>query len=126
MSSGFIGWKFPVVFNKYSRSVDVVDSLDDSIKESLYVLLTTTPGERLMELEYGCNIKSIAFKPLNLNLKTYISNNIKNTITKWEDRIELLNVDVDDSHIDGMLNINIQYVIKASSEESSLTFNYMF
>ena len=76
MSSGFIGWKFPVVFNKYSRSVDVVDSLDDSIKESLYVLLTTTPGERLMELEYGCNIKSIAFKPLDLNLKTYISNNI--------------------------------------------------
>lgn len=126
MSSGFIGWKFPVVFNKYSRSVDVVDSLDDSIKESLYVLLTTTPGERLMELEYGCNIKSIAFKPLDLNLKTYISNNIKNTITKWEDRIELLNVDVDDSHIDGMLNINIQYVIKANSEKGSLTFNYMF
>ena len=126
MTERFLGWKFPTIFNKYSRSVDVVDNLEDSIRESLFVLLTTTPGERLMELEYGCDIKSIAFKPLDLNLKTYISNNIKDTITKWEDRIDLLNVEVEDCQTEGLLNINIKYVIKLNNEKSSLNFDYKF
>ena len=62
MSKDYLGWKFPPSFNKFSKSVDVVYN-ENSIKESLYILLTTIPGERLMELDYGCDIHSTLFKP---------------------------------------------------------------
>ena len=73
MSKNFLGWKFPIEFNIYSKSVECTNSLYESVRNSLYILLTTTQGERLMELEYGCNVNSIMFKTLDLNLKTFIS-----------------------------------------------------
>ena len=123
MSKEYLGWKFPPSFNKFSKSVDVVDN-ENSIKESLYILLTTIPGERLMELDYGCDIQSILFKPLDLNAKTYLSNNIKSSILKWEPRIEVTNINIDGENFEGTLNISISYIIKVNGKNDNLDFQY--
>lgn len=123
MSKEYLGWKFPPSFNKFSKSVDVVDN-ENSIKESLYILLTTIPGERLMELDYGCDIQSILFKPLDLNVKTYLSNNIKSSILKWEPRIEVTNINIDGENFEGTLNISISYIIKVNGKNDNLDFQY--
>ena len=123
MSKDYLCWKFPPSFNKFSKSVDVVDN-ENSIKESLYILLTTIPGERLMELDYGCDIQSTLFKPLDLNVKTFLSNNIKYAITKWEPRIKVTNIDINGESIDGILNIKIGYIIKVNGKNDNLDFQY--
>lgn len=78
-----VGWKFPPSFNLFGGNVDVVKGAP-SIQESLFTLLTTVPGERNMELEYGCDINSLAFGVLDQNTKTFMTNNIKDAIAKWE------------------------------------------
>ena len=123
MSKEYLGLKFPPSFNKFSKSVDVVDN-ENSIKESLYILLSTIPGERLMELDYGCDIQSILFKPLDLNVKTYLSNNIKSSILKWEPRIEVTNINIDGENFEGTLNISISYIIKVNGKNDNLDFQY--
>ena len=123
MSKDYLGWKFPPSFNKFSKSVDVVDN-ENSIKESLYILLSTIPGERLMELDYGCDIQSILFKPLDLNVKTFLSNNIKSAILRWEPRIEVTNIDINGETTEGRLNILISYKIKVNGKNDNLDFQY--
>ena len=123
MSKDYLGWKFPPSFNKFSKSVDVVYN-ENSIKESLYILLTTIPGERLMELDYGCDIHSTLFKPLDLNMKTFLSNNIKSAILRWEPRIDVTNIDINGESTEGILNILISYIIKVNGKIDNLEFKY--
>ena len=123
MDNDCLCWKFPPSFNKFSKSVDTVNN-EKSIKESLYILLSTIPGERLMELDYGCDIQSTLFKPLDLNVKTFLSNNIKYAITKWEPRIKVSNIDINGESIDGILNIKIGYIIKVNGKNDYLDFQY--
>ena len=124
MSENYLGWKFPITFNKYSKTVDSTNSLEESIKTSLYLLLTTTQGERIMELEYGCDLNSIMFKPLDLNLKTFISNNIKSAIQKWEPRVNVLDVEVANERNDPVISINVKYKIIETDTVDSLNFEY--
>ena len=124
MSENYLGWKFPITFNKYSKTVDSTNSLEESIKTSLYLLLTTTQGERIMELEYGCDLNSIMFKPLDLNLKTFISNNIKSAIQKWEPRVNVLDVEVTNERNDPVISINVKYKIIETDTVDSLNFEY--
>ena len=124
MSENYLGWKFPITFNKYSKTVDNTTSLEESIKTSLYLLLTTTQGERIMELEYGCDLNSIMFKPLDLNLKTFISNNIKSAIQKWEPRVNVLDVEVTNERNDPVISINVKYKIIETDIVDSLNFEY--
>ena len=88
------------------------------------MLLTTTQGERIMELEYGCDLNSIMFKPLDLNLKTFISNNIKSAIQKWEPRVNVLDVEVANERNDPVISINIKYKIIETDTVDSLNFEY--
>lgn len=126
MDFGNLGWKFPPTFNKYSKSVETVSD-KDSIRESLYVLLTTTRGERLMVLDYGCDINTLAFKNLDLNLTTFIQNNIKTSIIKWEPRVDVSNVIVTQLEGgEGVIEIKIEYKIKRTNEKDNLIFTYSF
>jgi phage baseplate assembly protein W len=126
MDFKILGWKFPPTFNEYSNTVEMVSD-KESIKESLYVLLTTTPGERLMVLDYGCDLNVLAFKKLDLNLTTFIQNNIKSAIIRWEKRIDVTNVKVSQIEDDnGIIKIDIEYIIKNTNETDVLSFIHNF
>lgn len=120
------GWAFPPKFNAYSKSVEMVSG-KQSINESLQVLLTTIPGERLMELDYGCDLTILAFKNLDLNLKTFITNNIKAAIDRWEKRISVQSVDIGQiNDIDDTIKVTIVYTILQTLEVENFTFDYTF
>ena len=53
------GWKFPPVFSKESAAVEMVNAAED-IRESLWILLSTAPGERVMVPEFGCALWRMA------------------------------------------------------------------
>ena len=125
-SSSVKGWKFPPAFNVYSKTVDTVDG-DQSIKESLQVLLTTIPGERLMELDYGCDLSVLAFRTLDTNLVTFMTNNIKQAIERWEKRINVQEILIDQvNDIDGVVKITIQYIVLKTTQSGSFVLNYSF
>ena len=36
---------------------------DASVRQSILMLLTTTPGERVMRPDYGCSLRQLVFSP---------------------------------------------------------------
>ncbi|HLW29688.1 MAG TPA: GPW/gp25 family protein [Brumimicrobium sp.] len=126
MKESFLGtgWSFPPEFSKSSEMV-VMSSDEKDIKESLEIILTTRLGERIMKPNFGCNIEEALFKPLNLTLVTDMKNRIENAILYFEPRIDVNNIDLDDSNeTDGILLIKVDFTIRSTNTRSNMVYPF--
>lgn len=118
------GWSFPPEFNPYSAEVEMVAE-DKDIHESLQILLSTNPGERTMLPQYGIGIRQAVFEQLNQSLVTYLEHIIRMGIVKYETRIELLAVKVEEGDINsGVLYITIEYVVRLTNTRSNMVYPF--
>lgn len=118
------GWGFPPEFSKNTKSVLLTEDESD-IEKSLDILLSTRPGERIMVPEYGCNLDELLFKPLNLTLKTFVSDLIKTAILYHESRIDIEKIRIDPSgDNDGILLISIDYRIRITNSRKNMVFPF--
>lgn len=123
------GWGFPPEFNKEGNESESgkVAMLSDEvdIKSSLEILLSTRLGERIMVPNYGCNLDELLFKPLNLTLKTFVKELIKNAILYYEPRIDVEKIQIDQTNeLDGELLILIDYRIRVTNARNNLVFPF--
>lgn len=119
-----IGWKFPPTFDKKMGSVVLVSEEQD-IRESLLILLSTRPGERLMAPDYGCALSEFAFENMDFTLINQIKSKIEQAILYFEPRITVDNIEIEqDKSADGLLNINIEYIIRKTNNRSNMVFPY--
>jgi len=118
------GWKFPPTFDKYSASVQMVKAEED-IKESLFIILSTQQGERVMLSEFGCDIHQLVFEIVDATLITIIKDRIERAILLFEPRINVENIDVwQDNQELGLLHIDIQYTIRQTNTRSSMVYPF--
>ncbi|GAB6122656.1 GPW/gp25 family protein [Dysgonomonas termitidis] len=118
-----IGWSFPVSFDK-KEGVSMSYG-DGDIRESLEVLLSTIPGERIFRPEYGCNIRQWVFSRMNLSEKTRIANTIEMAILEGEPRIILESVDVNiKNEREGILWISIDYLVSQTNSRSNMVYPF--
>ena len=118
------GWSFPPEFNRQARQVKMV-SQEEVIRQSLWVLLSTTPGERIMQPAYGCGLKAMVFENITESTATEIRDIIERAILFFEPRITLNRVDLDTSEIyHGMLNISLEYTIRSTNSRSNMVYPF--
>jgi len=118
------GWSFPPRFQKQSNRVELVSDEND-IRESLIILLSTRPGERVMNPLYGCNLDDLLFAPLNLTLKTYVSDLIETAILYFEPRIDLNKVEINENNeLEGELLIELDYTIRSTNTRRNLVYPF--
>lgn len=120
------GWGFPPEFDRRSRKVTMV-SEDEDIQESLWVLLSTSPGERTMDPSYGCGLKSIIFENVSESTITEIRDMIERAVLFFEPRITLNSVEVSTEDIyDGLIKIQLNYTIRATNSRSNMVYPFYF
>lgn len=118
------GWSFPPEFNSETKTVKMLQD-DADIQSSLEILLSTRLGERVMVPGYGCNLDELLFKPLNLTLKTYVTDLIKTAILYYEPRIDARKIEIDTSdELNGVLLINIEYIIRTTNSRKNMVFPF--
>jgi uncharacterized protein len=96
----------------------------DKVHESIRIILGTQYGERVMRPEFGCNLKSLVFAPINqgtINLARYY---VQEGLGRWEPRIELVDVSVVPDNLEGRLLINIQYRLREAQGVQSLIYPF--
>jgi phage baseplate assembly protein W len=87
---------------------------DTHIKESIKQILLTNTGERPMEPEFGSNLKNLLFSPNNTSLNTIAINFAYNALKRWEPRISVTNITLEESY--GEILIRIEYIIVATEQ----------
>lgn len=95
----------------------------DAINQSIRTILTTSPGERIMAPDFGANLRSCVFAPLDRFTEIGIREMIIHAIEKWEPRVQLISIRVQADEEASAYDISIDYVIKASSTQGRLDFS---
>ena len=122
------GWSFPPEFHKHADAVNVkMVSEEDDIRDSLSVLLSTRPGERIMQPAYGCRIHSMVFESINESSITEIKDVIERAVLFFEPRISLESIEVDAENVyEGTLNIQLNYKIRTTNTRSNVVYPFYF
>lgn len=116
------GWAFPPAFEPRTGAAFLV-SAEEDIAQSLRILFGTTPGERVMQPTYGCDLKAMVFEEISDSTITDIKDIIERAIRFFEVRITLNFIDVDESDwLDGILRIGLDYTIRSTNTRSNLVF----
>ena len=106
-----------ITFKKHPVTDDLVVSKDASaIKQAIVNLLLTNKGEKLMNPEYGSNIRSYLFEPLDYGTAAEIKGNIKYTIDRWEPRINILNLNATPNFDDNGFDVDMTYEIRGTDD----------
>jgi len=120
------GWAFPFDFER-DRGVVRSTAFEEDVHQSIYIILSTAPGERVMRPEFGCGIHDLVFGVINTALVTQIKHHVKTSLRDYEARVDLLGVEVDTSQsIDGRLNISIDYQIRSTNQSGNYVFPFYF
>ena len=119
------GWSFPPTFNPDSATVEMVSDLDD-IKESLYILLSTSLGERVLQPDYGCNLHDYMFDSLNNSLIGIIKHHVENAILFFEPRIIAERVDVTAADSSDLIEGRFTTTVEYSIPETNSRFNFVY
>lgn len=100
-------------------------SEESDIRESLFILLSTKPGERIMHPEYGCNLRSLVFEVINETTLTQIKKAIEKAILYFEPRITLEQIEIEvTDQLEGKVNINLLYTIRKTNTRSNMVYPY--
>lgn len=97
---------------------EVVNS--DSIKQALNMIVETARGTRVFYPEFGARIKAFLFEPFDETTARRMGEELQSTITNFERRVKLLNVDVQMSFEDNSYDIAVVYQVITTGEVDTL------
>ena len=120
------GWGFPPEFDRSSGQVRMV-SAEEDIDESLRILMSTVPKERLMQPTYGCGLNSLVFENMNESVLTLIRDTIQRAVLFFEPRIALDDIEIDAKQAyEGVLYIKLDYTVRTTNTRSNLVYPFYF
>jgi len=92
----------------------------EKVRESIRLILGTQYGERVMRPRFGCNLKTLAFAPINAATANLARYYVEEGLTRWEPRIELVDVTVTGDNEAATLWIDVTYRLRATQEVDHL------
>jgi phage baseplate assembly protein W len=98
---------------------------DIQARENLKNLLLTTPGERIENIEFGCELMNVIFEPNTDNLKQTISDIISSAVSFWLPYIDITEINVksilDDPTLLYVVEIYLTFQVTGTVEEQTLS-----
>jgi uncharacterized protein len=125
MMDDFIGRRLAFPFQLGDHNQIALTAGDFAIRQSIYIIVYTVPGERVMRPEFGCEIHSLVFDPVNEETAVVAERYVREALLRWEPRINLKEIKVTPGNIDlGEMRIEVTYQIKGQFDPRSLVFPY--
>jgi phage baseplate assembly protein W len=118
-----VGWKYPVRSDATGKIT--MSKYEEDIKESIFIILGTSKGERVMRPDFGCGIHDLVFASISTTTIGMVESTVQEALIKYEPRINLINVSVvDDEANVGKLKINIDYRVRTTNNEFNLVYPF--
>lgn len=124
MSASFlgVGWKFPV---SLERGRIAMAAYEESIRESIWIILATARGERKMRPEFGCGIHDLVFATNSGETAGRVAGEVRQSLILWEPRIDVIDVAAgNDESEPTRLLIQIEYRVRATNNRFNLVYPF--
>ena len=116
------GWQFPVAPDA-SGALATAD-YEDSVRQSIWVILGTAKGERVMRPDFGCGIYDMVFGVNSSTTASEAAEEVRDALVSFEPRIDVLGVEVTPGGDGEVLYVSIDYQIRATNTVFNLVYPF--
>jgi phage baseplate assembly protein W len=96
---------------------------DEKIRQSIWLILSTSPGEREMRPEFGCGVHEVLFDANTSKLRGIVEEKVREALSRWEPRIDVLEVRAEmPPESRNHLLIRIDYRVRATNALYNLVY----
>ena len=117
------GMKFPPQIDPGTGRF-AVSTREQSVRESVYLILMTSRGERWLEPNFGSQMASYAFMDTSPTMMRMLSDDLRDLILTQEPRISDVDVEIDPETKNGCLLVSIRYTVAATNSRDNLVFPF--
>lgn len=117
------GMKFPPQIDPATGRFQVARA-EESIKESIYLILMTQKTERWVRPDFGSSLMSYTFMDTGTTMLNMISREIAGDLMAQEPRISDMDIRIDAASKPGTLIIYIGYAIRETNVRDNLVFPF--
>ncbi len=118
------GLYFPITVDRVTGRIRE-SAYEENIKESIYLILMTKKGERVMRPDFGCDIHLFMFDAVDYTVRMRMKRAVEEALIRWEPRITDLEVEIRDTDTSGnVLQIGIRYRVRATNNPFNLVFPF--
>jgi phage baseplate assembly protein W len=96
----------------------------DQIKSNLVNLLLTSVGERVMNPNFGCELKRFVFEGINENNISDLKISINNSISLYIPEITVSSIDVISNKDSNLIDITVSYILNISNNADQVTVQF--
>lgn len=116
------GWAFPV--KPRLGRLQLLGG-DEKLRQSIWVILGTAPGERQMRPDFGCGIHELVFEPNTAAFRGMVQAKVREALTRWEPRIDVVDVRVETPpERRNVLLIRVDYRVRANNAFFNLVYPF--
>lgn len=125
-----VGWSFPLeVVKKDDEDGAKAGQLrsaeyEESVRQSIWLILGTSKGERVMRPDFGCGIYDLVFATNSASTAGRIEEEVRDALLFFEPRIDVLAVHVQPDGQGEMLMISIDYQVRATDNQFNLVYPF--
>jgi hypothetical protein len=117
------GWRFPVAIN-LTGGIST-SAYEENVRESIFVILGTAPGERLKRPGFGCRIHDLMFAPNNHVTAALAEHYCEEALLKYEPRISDVAVKALPSQTElNRLDIRILYMVGDLNDKRNFVYPF--
>lgn len=118
------GWRHPLLLDAERGRIALGEQLD-KVKQSMRLVLATSPGERLMRPEFGCGVHELVFESLDATTLGRVESSVREALQRWEPRIDLLGVhaSVVDA-LQGKLSVAVDFRLRSVNRRDNLVYDF--
>jgi uncharacterized protein len=117
------GWNFPIAPDAQNGSLRYQWG-SDQVRQSIFLILETEPGERLMRPTFGCGLRRYLMKPNSAATRALIQRDVQASLTQWEPRIRLEEIRVDPGDDPALVLVSISYAHAHDGRKDNLVFPF--
>jgi len=115
------GWAFPVAFSPQGIEISPGEK---SIQEAIWIILATSPGERVMRPDFGCDIHRLVFSVIDATTVGRAAQEVRLALIRWEPRIDVLDVDTEVRGRGEVLLISVHYRNRSTNNYFNLVYPF--
>ena len=92
-----------------------------SVRQAILLLISTSPGERVMRPDYGCQLRQLVFAPNDDTTAGLAIHYVRQALEKWEKRIRIVDLDAGPHpESPGVLEIFLEYLVIATHQTDQI------